>query len=317
MGEGWEGGNKTMNYYNQNPLDEIKSFFKRKTILSRLIIINIIVFVAVNIINLLLWLFNVQVVNNLVSPVISWFAVPSDITALLSRPWTLFTYMFLQENFFHIFFNMFVLYFGGRIFLEYLSQKKLLSTYIWGGLIGGLFYIIAFNVFPIFDEYKAFSVALGASASVLAILIAIATYVPDYSITLILFGRTKLKYLALALVLIDILSIQKGNPGGHIAHLGGALWGYLYIILLKNGFDTNKFFNNFNFNKIFKSFMKPKSSTSTYYTKQRPVSDENFNYQKKKNQKKIDSILDKISKSGYESLSKEEKELLFKMSNKK
>ncbi|MCD4773533.1 MAG: rhomboid family intramembrane serine protease [Bacteroidales bacterium] len=306
-----------MNYYNQNPLDEIKSFFKRKTILSRLIIINIIVFIAVNIINLIYWLFTEQVNNTMTSPVISWFAVPSDISVLLSRPWTLFTYMFLQESFFHIFFNMFILYFSGRIFLEYLSPKKLLSTYIWGGLIGGLFYIIAFNVFPVFNEYKTLSIALGASASVLAILIAIATYVPDYSITLILFGRTKLKYIAIALVLIDILSIQKGNPGGHIAHIGGALWGFSYIMFLKNGFDINNYFNHFNFNKIFKSFMKPKSSASTHYTKQRSVSDEEYNYRKKSNQNKIDSILDKISKSGYESLSKEEKELLFKMSNKK
>lgn len=308
-----------MNYYNhnQNPLEEIKSFFRKKNILSRLILINVIVFIAANIINLIIWLFIGQQANAVFSPVVSWFAVPSDISALLSKPWTTFTYMFLQENFFHIFFNMFVLYFGGRIFLEYLSQKKLLSTYIWGGLIGGLFYVIAFNVFPVFNQYKTLSVALGSSASVLAILVAIATYVPNYSMTLILLGRVKLKYIALALVVIDILSIQKGNPGGHIAHLGGALWGYLYIAVLKNGFDMNKFFNNFNFSNIFKTFMKPKKSASKHYSKKRSVSDENYNYHKKYDQKQIDSILDKISKSGYESLSKAEKEILFKTSNRK
>ena len=308
-----------MNYYNhnQNPLEEIKSFFRKKNILSRLILINVIVFIAANIINLIIWLFIGQQANAVFSPVVSWFAVPSDISALLSKPWTIFTYMFLQENFFHIFFNMFVLYFGGRIFLEYLSQKKLLSTYIWGGLIGGLFYVIAFNVFPVFNQYKTLSVALGSSASVLAILVAIATYVPNYSMTLILLGRVKLKYIALALVVIDILSIQKGNPGGHIAHLGGALWGYLYIAVLKNGFDMNKFFNNFNFSNIFKTFMKPKNSASKHYSKKRSVSDEDFNYHKKYDQKQIDSILDKISKSGYESLSKAEKEILFKTSNRK
>jgi len=266
---------------------------------------------------LIIWLFIGQQANAVFSPVVSWFAVPSDISALLSKPWTIFTYMFLQENFFHIFFNMFVLYFGGKIFLEYLSQKKLLSTYIWGGLIGGLFYVIAFNAFPVFSQYKTLSVALGSSASVLAILVAIATYVPNYSMTLILLGRVKLKYIALALVVIDILSIQKGNPGGHIAHLGGALWGYLYIAVLKNGFDMNKFFNNFNFSNIFKTFMKPKKSASKHYSKNRSVSDEDYNYHKKYDQKQIDSILDKISKSGYESLSKAEKEILFKTSNRK
>ena len=120
---------------------------------------------------------------------------------------------------------MYVLYFAGRIFLEYLSQKKLLSTYIWGGIIGGLFFVIAFNIFPIFGQYKSFSVALGSSASVLAILIAIATYVPDYSMTLLLFGRLKLKYIAIALVLIDILSIQKGNPGVGMGKYAAVIFG--------------------------------------------------------------------------------------------
>ena len=306
-------------YYQNNPIENIKSFFRQKSVLSRLIIINIAVFVFVNIVNLFLWLFQVnsEISNNLgISPIVYWFAVPSDINLLLSKPWTLFTYMFLQVNFFHIFFNMFVLYFGGRIFLEYLNSKKLLSTYIWGGIAGGLFYVLAYNIFPVFSNTVAVSIALGASASVLAILVAISVYVPNYTVTLFLFGRMKLKYIALILVAIDILSIQGDNPGGHIAHLGGALWGFLYIYFLKRGFDFN---NMIKFNKIsayFKTYKKPKKNYSKSSYNKRPLTDDEYNKRKTVNQEKIDEILDKISKSGYEKLTKEEKEILFKMSNK-
>ncbi|MCF8230352.1 MAG: rhomboid family intramembrane serine protease [Bacteroidales bacterium] len=307
---------------NRNPLDEVKSFFKRKSILSNLILINIAVFLAVNVINLLLWLFQVQSFSEAkfgVSPIVYWLSVPSDIGALLTRPWSIITYMFLQENFFHIFFNMFVLYFGGRIFMEYLSEKKLLSVYIWGGIAGAVLYILSFNAFPVFQEYVPHSIALGASASVLAILVAISTYVPNYTVMLIFFGRVKLKYLAIGLVVLDILSIQRGNPGGHIAHLGGALWGFAYIKLLQKGTDMGKWLPVFNFKKIISYFTK--SSQKQYDTSskpyERPMTDDEYNYHRKKKQVKIDAILEKISKSGYDSLSKEEKEILFKASNKK
>jgi hypothetical protein len=227
--------------------------------------------------------------------------------------------MFLQEDFFHIFFNMIVLYFGGRIFLEYLNERKLLSTYILGGLSGELFYILAFNVFPVFSESVYYSVALGASASVLAILVAAATYVPDYSVVLVLFGKVKLKYLALVVVLIDLLSISRGNAGGHIAHLGGAFWGFIYIWYFKKGTDMTLNLSSMNFRKFFKYFTKPKDTTKydTTANEGRPLTDEEYNYRRNNHQEKIDHILDKISKSGYSSLTKDEKELLFKSSNKK
>jgi membrane associated rhomboid family serine protease len=306
----------------QNPLEDAKQFFRRKSILGRLIIINVLVFVVVNIINLLLFLFNVQNHPSDVSGIslISYyFAVPADLESLLYRPWTLLTYMFLQENFFHIFFNMIVLYFGGRIFLEYLDQKKLLSTYILGGFAGAFFYIIAFNIFPVFSESVYYSVALGASASVLAILVAIATYVPEYSVMLVLFGKVKLKYLALAVVLIDLLSISRGNAGGHIAHLGGAVWGFGYIWFFKKGTDFTINFKVMNFSRFFKYFTRPKDTSAfdTTVNNGRPLTDDEYNIRKKNQQERIDKILDKISRSGYSSLSKEEKELLFKSSNKR
>ena len=310
-----------MQYY-QNPLEDVKHFFKQKSILVRLIIINVAVFVIVNIFNLLFWLFQVEQLPGDIQGIsffTYWLAVPADFQSLLYRPWTLFTYMFLQENFFHILFNMIVLYFGGRIFMEYLNQRKLINTYIFGGLAGALFYILAFNIFPVFSGTVNNSVALGASASVLAILIAVATYVPNYSVVLIFFGRVKLKYLALIFILIDLLSITRGNAGGHIAHLGGAFWGFLYIYLMKQGKNITLNFDTMDFKKFFRFFTKP-SKKQEFNTKNeygRPVTDDEYNFRKSQYQQKIDKILDKISKKGYNSLTKEEKDLLFKSSNKK
>lgn len=301
-------------YTQNNLMENFKKFFMQKTILSRLILINLIVFLIVNLVNLFLMLFQGESnYQTTISPIITWLAVPSGLESLVIKPWTLFTYMFLQESFFHILFNMVMLYFSGKIFLEYLSDKKLLSVYIWGGIFGGLFFIISYNIFPVFNNSVGGAFALGASASVLAILVAVATYVPDYHIQLVLLGRIKLKHLAIAFIIIDLLSIQKGNPGGHIAHIGGAIWGFLYILMLKKGIRVEKFFNipKFTYNK-----KGPRKSYSNPNFKSKTVSDDEYNKQKKTRQDNIDAILDKISKSGYSNLSKQEKETLFKMSNK-
>ena len=211
---------------------------------------------------------------------------------------------------------MIMLYFGGSIFLQFLGSKKLLTIYILGGLFGAVFYILAFNFFPVFSEVSQCSAALGASASVIAILVAIAVYVPDYSVVLLLFGRIRLKYIALFFVIIDILSIEKENPGGHIAHLGGALMGFIYILFLKkNIFQFNLFNNLINY---FKKLLKPKSKLKVEYKRSgRPISDDEFTKNREENQKIMDGILDKISKNGYDSLTSEEKNFLFSASNKK
>jgi len=309
-------------YYQQNPLDEARQFFSRKSILNKLIIINLAVFVIINIINLFLWLFKIDTSANGqagTSTVTYFLSVPADLQSLITRPWTIFTYMILQENFLHLFFNMMVLYFGGRIFLEYLNERKLLNTYIIGGLVGAAFYIAAFNIFPVFSDSLQYSVALGSSASVLAILIAAATYVPEYSVVLLFFGRVKLKYLALIIILIDVLSIPKGNAGGHIAHLGGAFWGYLFISQMKVGRSLTINFRWMNLKRFFKGFVRSKNKIKNepFAAKGRPLSDEDYNAMKNQQQQKIDNILERISKSGYSSLTKEEKELLFRSSNKK
>lgn len=303
--------------YNQprrNTGDYLKEIFLSKNILSRLILINTIIYLVVNIVGLATGLFNAS--GNSISPVAKFLALPANLELLASKPWTLFTYMFLHERFFHLFFNLIMLYFGGLIFQEYLNQRKLFWTYIIGGLSGGLFFVLAFNMFPSFLPIKDISIAMGASASVLAIIIAISTYVPDYSVHLLFFGRLKLKYLAIAFVIIDILSIQAENPGGHIAHLGGAFWGFIYAYTLRSGKDIYKVFGSINLPKF--TWGKKEGKFDTSRSKSgRPVSDDDYNYKRTATQEEIDRILDKISKSGYSSLTSREKELLFKTSNKK
>jgi membrane associated rhomboid family serine protease len=307
-----------MDYY-QSPFGTLKNFISSRSSLSLLIMINVAVFLLINLAHLFYWLYTLPTGLSYVegaSRITYWLAVPSSLPALATRPWTLLTYMFVQENFFHIFFNMIVLYFGGRIFTEFLSSRKLVTTYITGGLAGAVFFIAAYNIFPVFRSDVAISVALGASASVLAILIAAATYRPNYPVMLLLIGRIKLKYLAIILVVIDILSISKGNPGGHIAHLGGALWGFVSIIAFNKGFEVLGPRWKYRIGNFFDIFKRHKYTHYTEVKHEKPLTDEEYNAQRAEKQKKIDEILEKISRSGYDSLTKEEKEFLFKASNK-
>lgn len=304
---------------NRNIFEDLKKFFFSRNMLSRLILINAAVFLLVNISYLFYYLFKINPGNSIcgseVSGITYFLAVPSNTSALLMRPWTVITYMFLHEGFLHIFFNMIMLYFGGSLFMQYLGGKKLLSTYIFGGLSGAVFYILAFNFFPVFSELKYCSIAIGASASVLAVLVAIAMYIPDFTINLFMVFRVKMKYIALALIVIDLFSIQKENPGGHIAHLGGAFWGFIFIMSLKKNKDIYAIFNPIRI--FFKNLFKPKPKLRVDYKNARPVSDDEYNRIRAEKQQKIDEILDKISKRGYDSLSKEEKEFLFSSGNKK
>ena len=290
---------------------EIRNFFARGSVLARLIGINVAIFVAANLIRVFFFLWNVEGAAEAMS---EWLGISSNVHVVLHRPWTLITYMFLHFDFLHILFNMIVLYVGGRLFSDFIGQDRLTATYLLGGLAGALFYIVSFNVFPVFEEVVAFSLAIGASASVLAIFIAIATYMPNYQLPLLLFGRIRLKYIAIFFVVLDLISIDHGNPGGHLAHLGGALWGYTYARLLRSGRDPAMVLG-FYLEKLVRVFRK-KPTMRVEYTRERYVSDEEYNKQRAERQKKIDHILDKISKHGYDSLTREEKQLLFKMGDK-
>ncbi len=303
----------------QSPFDDFKAFFRSKNILARIIIINVVVFLAVNIISILLNLFQIDpyyYVNNLqVSKVLYWLAVPADLSALVIKPWTIITYMFLHEGIWHLFFNMLILYFVGRVFYQYLGRKLLLNTYIIGGVGGALLYIVAFNFFPLFSNEALTAVALGASASVYAIVVGIIAYAPEYSFNLLIIGRVKLKYVVIFYIIQDLLQIDKSNAGGHIAHLGGALTGYLFVLIITKKGKFNLF--DFSQMNIFRSKTKYTKFRTIKNETKRPLKDDEYNTQKVEKQKMIDHILDKINKSGYENLTKEEKELLFKASNKK
>lgn len=293
-----------MRPFQVNILDGLKNFFSQKTILSRLMLINIAIWVICMFISVFTWLFNISDI----SFVTRLFAVPSDISSLAEKPWSVFTYMFLQEEFWHLFFNMLMLYYGGKIFLQYFSQRQLLYTYILGGLFGAVFFVMAFNIFPVFENLKGAAFALGSSASVLSILVAAATYQPEYRLNLLLLGQVKMKWIAITFVLIDILTIPHGNSGGHIAHLGGALWGFLYVIMMKNNIDLSSMFKR-------KTRIRVKSRNAENYH-QRAKTDEKYNAERAENQAEIDRILEKIAKNGYSSLNEKEKEFLFRQSNK-
>ena len=302
-----------------SPLEEVKAFFKKKDMLSRLILINIVVFVFINIFALLEFLLGIDrefVTTYGVNRITYYLSLPSDITTLLFRPWSIITYMFVQEDLFHLFFNMLMLLVGGRIFNQFIGEYKLLNTYILSGFAGALLYIVTFNIFPAFGNVVSASFAIGASASVLGIFIAAATYVPQLPLNIIFFGNVKLKYIAIVFIALDILNIRNGNAGGHIAHLGGAFYGFIFIYQLRKNKDISKFFNPLI--QSFKSFfIKPKNTKNPFqnvHKNQRPVSDEDYMRNKRKNQEEIDTILDKIKKSGYESLSSSEKQKLFQAS---
>jgi membrane associated rhomboid family serine protease len=291
--------------------DDIKSTFRNGSSLTRLIYLNITVFLIISIIGIVGFL----VVNPEISTqTIRFLSVPSSLNTLLVRPWTVITYMFTHKEILHILVNLLWLYWFGRIFLEYLDQKKLVAVYLLGGLSGALMYVISYNIFPAFSGVVGDSIPLlGASASVMAIVVAIAVYVPDYTVYLFLFGKVKIKYIALVIFILTSVLDFSVNSGGKLAHIGGALFGYLYTLSYRQGRDIGKWFN-----KIIDSaatIFKPKKKLKVTYKK--PSDEYEYNRIKAEHQASINKILDKISKGGYDSLTRSEKELLFKESQKK
>ncbi|HCI57604.1 MAG TPA: rhomboid family intramembrane serine protease [Bacteroidetes bacterium] len=289
-------------------LHNVKSNYKSLDMLQKIIVVNAIIYLFVNLGDVLLRLFNFP--DGIISGFLTdWLAVPSSVKSLLYRPWTLITYSFYHENFLHILFNMLWLFFMGRLFTEYLGEKKLFALYLVGGLCGSVLFIVFYNLFPLFSREVDIAVALGASASVLAITVAIATLLPDYEVGLFLpQWRVKLKYIAIALFVIDLLSITGNNAGGNIAHIGGAIFGFIYIKQLKNGRDLTGWLQRL----IERITQKKKPSIKVVYRKD--ASDESYHNKKANNQEAIDKILDKISRSGYASLTYEERDILFKAS---
>lgn len=287
--------------------DEIKMSFLRSEGLFRIMVINVIVFLAIGITKAILFLSGND--SGLVTNIINYVAVKSSLNGLLSQPWSLITYMFVHENFLHILFNMLILFWTGKIFCEFLGSRKLISVYIMGGLFGAFLYILSYNLFPAFSQAVDFSKLIGASAGVIAVLVAIATLTPDYTMHLLFFGQVRLKFIAIFLVLLYVISIPDGNAGGNISHLGGAAFGFIYTKSFKAGTDLGRWMEQF-FDFILQLFNRTRKLKAVH----RGPASRGRQVDGVPRQEIIDSILDKISRSGYSSLSKEEKEILFKAS---
>lgn len=292
-------------------VDEIKESFKQGTTLHKLIYLNLGLFLAVHLVRMILMLSNAPELNE---NFLRYLAIPSNLEVLIRRPWTLFSYMFLHEGFIHILFNMLWLYWFGQVFIQELGMKKLLSTYLLGGLSGGVLFVLFYNIFPVFASVRSEAVALGASASVMAVVVASAVYRPDRRMHLVLIGPVRIGYIALAMFILTSLVDFSVNTGGKIAHIGGALTGFLIAYYYKQGKDVTRRFEGM-MDQV-ATWFKP-GNRRMKVTHKKPANDIDYNKQKAEEQKDVDAILDKISKGGYESLSAKEKELLFKMSNKK
>lgn len=289
--------------------DEIKLSYKHGSYLTKLIYINIAVWIVVRLTAVFLVLGGNENLTFL-----EWLALPSSFIHFLARPWTIFSYMFLHYDLWHLLINLLWLYSFGRIFLEYHPPRKLLCLYIFGGIAGGLFFMVAYNLFPYFQKAIDFSQLMGASASVIAIVIATAVYVPNHLIHLILIGPVKIKWIALISFILYLVNLTGDNAGGNFAHLGGACWGFLYMSLLKSGIDLSARAEHF-FDRIF-NWSKPKRKLKVEYNAG-TYREYGYNKSKKAKQEEVNRILDKISSTGYDALTSEEKETLFRLSGKK
>lgn len=298
--------------------DEIKDSFKTGSVLTRLIYINLGVFLAVNIVLIFFFLLGVNNIETLNiyfhKKVLTYMMVSADLTKLIFKPWTLITYMFLHSNFWHILFNIIWLFLFGRIFLRYLHEKLMLSTYILGGISGALLFILLYNIFPGMKNLP--DEMLGASAGVMAVAMTICFYVPNFTVYVPLIGPVKLKYIAIFFIITDIMQIASYNAGGHIAHLGGAIYGYFFVQQYKRGKNPGRGVNNL-IDSIAVLFKPQKRRMKVSYKRNaKEMTDMEYNKYKSQTQEEVDRILDKIAKTGYDSLSKKEKETLFKMGNK-
>lgn len=286
------------------------NFLRSGSMVNQLIIINLAVYLLVKVGEMMGFFYNISidVVDGFIS---NWLGVHSKFSQLIFKPWGLITYMFTHHGFFHILFNMLWFYWMGIILDQYVGNRKILPIYIMGGLAGAVLFILAYNIFPVFHGIDG--LAIGASAGVTATVIATATLLPDFVIRLFLIGNVKLKYLAFVFIFLDVLLIPYGNAGGHIAHLGGALYGFLFIRQLQKGNDWSATFNKIvdGFAGFLSNKRKPKVVYKSRSGRKKPAT------KTSSDQEKIDTILDKISKSGYDSLTTEEKELLFRASKEK
>lgn len=288
-----------------NIKEEIIQSFQTGTTLTKLIYINLGVFVVINLLLVMMRLFNGNIL---------WFnalMLPAQVSEFAKQPWSILTYMFLHEGFIHLLFNILTLYWMGNLFLQYATQHSLVGIYILGGLVGGLAYMLGINFFPLFANsgISAFHL-LGASASVMAVTVATAVFAPERPIRMFMFGEVKLKWIAIAFIIISLLQMSAENAGGQMAHIGGAIAGFFFAQQYLKGKDITEWVSKL-LNSAVNFFRKFDGKPKMKATYKRTESDQDYNYRKKQENENIDRILDKIKSSGYESLSDDERKQLF------
>lgn len=236
----------------------------------------------------------------------NWIALSSSPIDFMLKPWTFITYAFFHNDFWHLFFNMMVLNFASYLFLTFFSSKQYLGLYILSAIFSGIIFVLGFNLMHLSGA------VIGASAAIMAILVAVTTYSPLMNVRLLLLGNVKLWHITAVILILDLMQIRLENSGGHISHLAGAFFGFIYIKLLQNGTDLSKSVSVV-FDFFVNLFKKPTTPFKKVHKNYKKVVDKPISkiVIKDKKQQQIDEILDKISKSGYDSLSKEEKEFLF------
>jgi len=283
--------------------DEVRGQFNYSNMMVKLIIINVAVFVVTAIVEAFAPTFYGQI--------LPYIALPGDLEQLLYRPWTLVTHMFLHSGLWHLIYNMLIFHLFGRILGDLLGDQRVLPVYILGGLVGAGFYILSFYLVSGIG-----SIAMGASAAILAIVFAAVSTAPDYKINLILIGEVSIKYIGLVILFLDIIGSAKDvNQGGHIAHLGGTLFGFLFIYGIRNGVDLAEYFNRF---ISFFDFEERRNKKLRAQRQKSPLKvahrSERIPSKPESMQSKVDTILEKIKTAGYNSLTDEEKDVLYQAS---
>ncbi len=299
-------------------LEDFKLAFRTGNVLNQIIIINVVIFAIFGVLGVLFTLGGERALFLAIS---NYLSLPSALDQLIIQPWSLITYFFFHQGFFHILWNMLFMFWFGRIISEYLGQNKLMALYVWGGIGGGLLYLLAYNLLPYFEGAVANSYLLGASGGVVAIVVGAATFQPNYVVPLFLIGPVKLKYIAAFTVLLSFIQSTGNNAGGEIAHLGGAVVGYILIKQLQKGNDWSVplaksilwIKSLFKPQPTIKVSYKKKQKTTAGPTRTSSKSSSRSSFDKTP-QDEIDRILDKISEKGYDALSKEEKQKLFNAS---
>jgi len=310
-----------MSQYSQGGLlEEFKgAFSKPDNALIQIILINLVVFLGLILLRVLLTL---TVSPDAYDVVVSYLMLPSSLGKFFMQPWTIFTYFVAHEGILHFAFNMLWLYWFGKIVKEYLGSKRIVGLYILGGIAGGFFYMLVYNLVPFYADRVDGSMMLGASAGVLAIVVGAATFMPNFTVFLMFLGPVKIKYIALLSVVLSFAQSTGDNAGGELAHLGGAALGFIFIKQLQAGNDWSKpvtWFTSFVMSffvhqpkmKVTDNRSKKSKTRNSSTPEARPQKS-----QRALDQDEIDAILDKISQSGYDSLTKDEKERLFNASKK-